>query len=74
MIEMNKLQRLSYNKYYIIVGVIMGAVAIISGIIQDNFLFIIVGIAVLGIQIIKFRTLMMLAKLNKEVTNDKENM
>ena len=51
------LQELTQNKYYILIAIVVGTFCFIVGIIKAFPIFIILGIAVLGIQLIKINSI-----------------
>lgn len=53
--EMKMLQELTNNKYYVLIGIIAGIFCIIFGIMGKSILIFVLGLAVLGIQLIKIK-------------------
>ncbi len=51
------LQELTQNKYYILTAIVVGMLCFIVGIIKSFPIFIILGIAILGIQLIKINSI-----------------
>lgn len=49
------LQELTNNKYYVLIGIIAGIFCIIFGIMGKSILIFVLGLAVLGIQLIKIK-------------------